>query len=143
LRKINADLPRRAAVFASSREDLLSKLEALNQRRHAPGPGPGVAEEPLLATPAADSRAPAVKEWLAGRGTLHSVPYEAARPCLRLPRYAFEHDFEFNASTHAAALSSARELASHQDVYRAIFQRVAQGELSKEEAWKLIHTTET
>ncbi len=147
LGKINNDLECRAAIIASSVADLLAKLAAVAE---APDrAGPGVFLPAALATGGHTENADAadpdlaaqLTSWIQGQASTWQGLSDGERPCLSLPKYAFEHDRAFHFQ-HVPAARPGQRSAEVEALFQSIFERIAQGTLSEEEAWALVQSSE-
>jgi acyl transferase domain-containing protein/NADPH:quinone reductase-like Zn-dependent oxidoreductase/aryl carrier-like protein len=143
LRKINNDLPHRAAVLAASKTDLVTKLAALYEA--------GDAASGTLVTLGVDdvdlpvdcSSVRALEAWASGQQfRIEGCEDMADRPCLSLPKYCFDHDLSFKIGGAGPQLDSGSEGADGEKRFRPIFEKIARGELSEEAAWQLMQGAE-
>jgi acyl transferase domain-containing protein/D-arabinose 1-dehydrogenase-like Zn-dependent alcohol dehydrogenase len=143
LRKVNNDLPHRAAVVATSKEDLVAKLTSLHEAGRAGCDGvlvaPGIAGADA---PIDGGFLQALGAWVSGRQTgLEEWPETSDRPCLSLPKYCFDHDFSFTFAKAASSPNSSEDSQAARG-FRSIFEKIAKGELTKEVAWRMAQAAE-
>jgi hypothetical protein len=143
LRKVNNDLPHRAAVVATSRADLVARLTSLHEAGRAACDGvlvaPGIAGADA---PIDGGLLQALGAWVSGRQTgLEEWPGTSDRPCLSLPKYCFDHDLSFTFAKAASSPNGSEDLQATQG-FRSIFEKIAKGELTKEVAWRMAQAAE-
>jgi hypothetical protein len=144
LRKVNNNLRYRAAIMVRTSDELREKLMCLKgQECTVAAQGLFLQSHSVLENHQdRNSLQRVITEWVRGE-TDHPdwAQDDRGNGCLSLPKYAFDHSRTFDFAVEAIPLEPA-DAGRIDGFYRDIFERIAQGTLSKELAWDLIQAAE-